>query len=461
MLETHLNRNRQTVKLGLIKTMWEMFPAEEFKTEYSIQNGVFCDLKNSVLSTREVSHIYTKLQEWVESDFPIELIAFKDGYFHYKVGDMIIKMVYPANTSSSMVDPFRMLPFSNGFIVDFSVSEKCDYMKLVLPKKLSGTYLYTQHWLKNINFELVSDVNTWINSSHEMEMIAIAEALQEKEISDIADVILQQRRIVHMILISGPSSSGKTTFAQRLSTQLRVNGLKPVPLSLDNYFVNREQTPLDENGKCDFECLESLDVKLLQHHILQLLNGEEVETPIFDFVTGKRLEVTLPMKLGPSEILLIEGIHALNPNLLPEVNRYELFKIYLGALFELNIDLINRVPTTEVRLLRRIIRGDRFRGTSPEKTIELWANVRKSETAKIFVFAEEADVMFNTSLLYEMNVLRPFAEESLRKIDNGSPYEGVRDRLLNLLSFFEPLESSKVPLNSILREFIGGGSYST
>lgn len=459
MRETHLRQSRQTVKLGLIKVVNDLFPGETLKTAYSIQEGVFCNLAGSVLSEREVKQINRKLQDWVDQLSPIEFLFKKDGYYHYKVDNTIVKTIYPANTQTALVEPFRMIPFSSGFIIDFFDTEEETEKPFILPEKLSATYEKAQWWLKNINLELVSDVNAYITSGQSRELLSVAEALQEKEIADIADAILLQRRAVRVILISGPSSSGKTTFSHRLSTQLRVNGLKPIPLSLDNYFLNRDQTPRDNEGNYDFEAFEALDIQLLQQHLKQLIDGEVVETPSFDFLSGTRTNTTKTMRLGPAEILVIEGMHALNPRLISTINRNTFFKIYIGALFVLNIDLMNRVPTTEARLIRRMVRDERFRGTTPEGTFNRWASVRRGEYNNVFKFHEEADVMFNSSLLYEMNALRPFAEACLQKIREDSPHYATKERLLNLLSFFEPLEVEKVPFNSILREFIGEGIY--
>ncbi len=460
MRETHLRQTRQTIKLGLIKVVNDLFPEETLKTAYSIQEGVFCRLSGSILSEREVQQISVKLQQWVDNASPIQFLTKESGYYHYKVGNLIVKTIYPANTESLLSEPFRMIPFNSGFIIDFFDNGDDDLKPFVLPEKLSATYAKSQSWLKNINLELVSDVNAYITGGQSPELLSIAEALQEKEISDIADTILQQRRAVRVILISGPSSSGKTTFSHRLSTQLRVDGLKPIPLSLDDYFVNRDRTPRDSEGNYDFEAFEALDIQLLQQHLQQLINGETVETPIFDFVSGSRSNITRTMRLGPAEILVVEGIHALNPRLISTINRNTFFKVYIGALFELNIDLMNRVPTTEVRLIRRMVRDERFRGTMPEGTFDRWESVRIGEYKNVFKFHEECDVMFNSSLLYEMNALRPFAEASLQKISENSPHYATRERLLNLLSFFEPLDISMVPFNSILREFIGNGIYS-
>jgi uridine kinase len=238
-----------------------------------------------------------------------------------------------------------------------------------------------------------------------------------------------------------------------------VNGLKPVPLSLDNYFVNREVNPLDADGNYDFETIRALDLPYLQDQVERLVKGEAVETPLFDFETGHRRQATLPMQLGPSEILLIEGIHALNPELLPNIDRSADFKIYVSALFGLNVDLFNRTPTTEVRLLRRMVRDGRERGISPEQTLERWASVRRGETLYVFRHQEEADVMFNSSLLYELNAIRPYAEQLLLQIGDNSPYVETKERLLNLLSFFKPIAATNIPFNSIIREFIGGSIY--
>ena len=459
MEETHLRKRRQTVKLGLVKTVGELFPEYRLKTAYSIQEGVFCNLSGSLLSEREVGQISRRLAEWVAADRAIKFLGHEGGYYHYDLDGVLIKALYPAETRSSLVEPFNIIPYSSGFIVDFGDVKGGGETPLIPPEKLSESYEKAQRWLRNINIELVADVNAFVDTGCEFELLGIAEALQEKEIADIADMILAQRRALRVLLVSGPSSSGKTSFAQRLATQLKVNGLRPVPLSLDDYFVDREKTPRDAEGKPDFESLEALDLPLLQQQVTRLIGGDEVEVPQFDFVNGRRSGSARTLRIGPREILVIEGIHALNPALLPNVNRNMCWKIYINALFQLNLDLMNRIPTTEVRLVRRLVRGDKFRGTHPEKTIDQWSGVRRGEYMHVFKYQEEADAMFNSSMLYEMNALRPYAEESLRKIPDASRHAQTRDRLLNLLGFFRPMRADKVPCNSILREFIGGSIY--
>ncbi len=459
MLETHLRQDRQTVKLGLIKVTNDLFPGETFETVCSIQEGIFCQLASSALSEREVRQIDLKLREWIQADSPIYLIEDKDGYYHYKLDNIIIKSVHPANARSSMVDLFRIIPFSSGYVVDFLKDKSELSSPFTMPQRLGATYAKSERWLTNINIELVSDANRYITAGRHLELINIAEALQEKEIADIADMVLRERRAVRVILIAGPSSSGKTTFAHRLSTQLRVNGLTPVPIALDDYFLNRDQTPIDKEGNYDFDTLEALDLKLLEKQIEQLIKGATVETPIFDFASGMRSQKKRSLKLGSSEILVIEGIHALNPALIANLTKSVFFKIYVSALFGLNIDYMNRVPTTEVRLIRRIVRDEQFRALSPEKTLSQWPSVRRGEDKHIFKYQEECDVMFNSSLLYEMNALRTFAESALKMIQPGSTHYATQLRLMRLLSFFEPIDLSQVPFNSILREFIGGNIF--
>lgn len=459
MNETHFREGRQEIKLGLIEVINKLFPEERLKTSYSIPGGVFCNLADSILSVREVELINTKMTEWLEKNTPIELVGKEHGYYHYKVGDIVVHQLYKAFTTPSEAEPFVIIPFSYGFIVYFLDQDYRGNEPPHPPYLLSAVYEKTQRWLNNIGVEVVSDVNSYISEKRCSKILGIAEAFHEKQIADIADMILVRCRTLRVLLISGPSSSGKTSFTQRLSTQLEVNGLRPVALSLDDYFKNREDTPLDENGDYDFESIDALDLELLQKQVAQLIDGITVETPLFDFHTGKRSQNTKTITLDPNDILIMEGIHALNPDLVSNINRSFLFKIYVSALGGLNIDLTNRLPTTEARLIRRLVRDDRSRNICPEGTLGRWNSVRKGERKNVFAFQEYSDVMFNSSMIYEMNVMRPFAEASLSKITEDSPYYESKERLMNLLSFFEPMDATKVPFNSILREFIGGSIY--
>lgn len=459
MSETHLRQGRQTVKLGLIKAAHDLFPEESLKTSYSILEGVFCNLVGSVMSPREVKALEARLQDWVASGGDIRLVAQEGGYYRYQVGDLMVNTVYPALTDTSQIEQFAIIPFSYGFIVDFGDVDKGDGRPLIPPYRLQDAHQENQRWLDMVDIEIAADVNRIIDEGRTLRLVSLAEALQEKRLADIADTILAQRRALRVLMIAGPSSSGKTTTAQRLSTQLEVNGFKPDALSLDNYFRDHADTPLDADGNPDYDTVDALDLPLLTHHLKELVAGRPVAVPIFDFKRGVRSEQTIPMQVGPDEILVIEGIHALNPLLTGDIEPARLFKVYVSALGGLNIDLMNRVPTTEIRLIRRIVRDNMYRGTSPEATIAQWPSVRRGEYTNIFKFQEGADVMFNSSLIYEMNALQPFAEHALSMIPDDSPHVDTRNRLLNLLTFFKPVDTARVPLNSILREFIGGSVY--
>ncbi len=455
---------RQSLIFGLIKVVKELFPDEQLKISHSILDGVYCELENSVLSSREIQKIEDHLKNWVLADetilYETEAGTGNNYLYHCQIGNEKITMIYPPLERSGSLKHFKLIHFNPGFIILFpNVNHPETISPFIPPEKLSATFSETQRWLENLHLCNVQDVNSIISSRSSQDLIYLAEALHEKKISSIADRIFEQRNNVRVILISGPTSSGKTTFAQRLSTQLRVNGLRPVALSLDNYFLPREETPLDCNGQYDFECLEALDLPLLATHLNALIGGSEVETPLFDFVCGGRCPAGKSMRLSSDEILVVEGIHALNPSLLPSLDRSQLFKIYVSALFQLNIDTYTRVPTTEVRLIRRLVRDNQFRGIEPARTLGQWESVRRGENNNIFPYQEEANVMFNSSLLYELNALRPFAERLLNSITPECPHYEMAVHLLTLLSFFDQLDISTVPFNSILREFLGGCAY--
>ncbi|MCL1853627.1 MAG: nucleoside kinase [Peptococcaceae bacterium] len=457
--ETIRRHQRQTLQLGLLHTAKTLFPEETLHIPYSIPNGLYCELGGSPISKREVARIYETLKTWVYSDSPIDHLGQDQGYSLYRIGGMTFRSVYPALPSSSGISDFRLIPFQSGFVL-YLPCESAPENIFVPPANLSATYAETRDWLKHLEINQLDSVNTYIDEGRFDELVTLAEALHEKKVSAIADAITHNRRAVQVVLISGPSSSGKTTFTRRLATQLRVNGLKPVSLSLDDFFVDRDKTPLDAYGHYDFDALSAIDLDLLNHNLDELIAGEEVEMPRYNFATGQREPFGHYMRMDPDNVLIIEGIHALNPQLLKlHAAKYAIFKIYISALFLLNIDPTNRIATTETRLLRRIVRDDLFRSLPVERTLKQWPSVRRGEDENVFPYQEEADIMFNSSLLFELNILRPYAEPLLKTLTHDSPFYEMAQHLLNLLSFFRPMPPNAVPNTSLLREFIGGSVY--
>lgn len=304
----------------------------------------------------------------------------------------------------------------------------------------------------------MASLNNLITEGKLPDLIRVSEALHEKKIAQIADSISQHSK-VRLVLIAGPSSSGKTTFAQRLCIQLRVNGLKPHVISIDDYFVDRENTPRDEYGEYDFEALEAIDIKLFNEHMAKLIAGETVEIPRFNFKTGKREYKGHTITLEEEDVLVIEGIHGLNEKLSYAIPKENKFKVYVSCLTQLNVDYHNRIPTTDTRLIRRMVRDYQYRGLSAEQTLAQWASVRRGENKNIFPFQEEADVMFNTVLLYELAVLKNKAEPLLFGIDRRSPYYSEAKRLLKFLEYFLAAGTEGIPYNSIIREFVGGSCF--
>ena len=282
--------------------------------------------------------------------------------------------------------------------------------------------------------------------------------MHEKKIGAIADNIAKNKNI-KLVAIAGPSSSGKTTFAKRLELQLKLNGLKPVTISVDNYFVEREETPLDEDGNYDFESINAIDTKLLNQDLVKLLNGEEIEAPTFNFHTGHKEYRGNKMRLNADEVLIMEGIHCLNDELTYLIPKEQKYKIYISCLTVLNIDYYNRISTTDSRLIRRLVRDYQFRGYNAAHTIQMWPSVNRGEFKNIFKFQEEADVMFNSSLIYELSVLKKYAIPLLKEVENNSPLYSEAKRLISMLSYFEDIPDDAVPTHSLLREFIGGSIF--
>ena len=361
--------------------------------------------------------------------------------------------------STGILKYFDIFPYEDGFILMLPTKEEPEKVPEFKPRKrLFETLQQANHWGRTMEISTVGSLNDEITKGNMNEIILIQEALQEKRIAEIAEKI-KSAGSKKFIMIAGPSSSGKTTFSHRLSIQLRTLGYKPHPIAVDDYFVNRENTPKDEFGNFNFESIHAIDIEQFNKDMTALLNGEAVELPNFNFKSGKREYKGNYKKLGPEDILVIEGIHGLNDELSYSLPKESKYKIYISALTQLNIDEHNRIPTTDGRLIRRMVRDARTRGTSARETIAMWASVRRGEEENIFPFQEEADCMFNSALIYELSVLKQYAEPILFGIDKDCKEYLEAKRLLKFLDYFLGVSSEDIPKNSIIREFIGGSCF--
>ena len=372
---------------------------------------------------------------------------FEDYYYGYMVPD------------AGCLKYFSLHLYDEGFVIQMPEKERPEEVPEFKPSpKLFQVLKESVLWGDCQDIETVGALNDMVTKGDMREVVLVQEAHQERHIGEIAKQIADKGN-VRFVLIAGPSSSGKTTFSHRLSIQLRVNGLKPHPIAVDNYFVNRENTPRDKDGNYNFECLEAIDIVKFNEDMKALMEGKEVYLPVFDFKSGKRKYESRPKKMGPQDILVIEGIHCLNPKLTELMGDESKFKIYISALTQLNIDEHNRIPTTDGRLIRRLVRDARTRGASAMKTISMWPSVRRGEAENIFPYQEQADVMFNSSLLYELAVLKQYVEPLLFGVDKESEEYLEAKRLLKFFDYFVGIGSEYVPTNSLLREFIGGGCF--
>jgi len=358
---------------------------------------------------------------------------------------------------------FGVIPYEDGLVLRFPRRGNRDRLPDFTPRpKLFDTYLETRAWQEVLGVHQVGQLNRLCMEGEVGDLVRIAEGLHEKKIARIADEISRRRPRLRLVLVAGPSSSGKTTFSKRLGIQLKVNGIDPVALSLDSYYVNRADTPVGDDGLPDFESLEAIDLALFHRHLVDLLAGKEVATPRFDFVAGRRKdqETWVPLNLEDDQVLVIEGIHGLNEKLTLNVPHSQKYRIFISALSQLAIDDHNRIFTADARLIRRIVRDRRYRGFTAERTLQLWERVRRGEARWIFPFQEDADVMFNSALVYEPAVLKTYAERFLLQVPRSSPAYPEAFRLLKFLSMFVPIFPDEVPNTSILREFIGGSAFS-
>lgn len=466
------------------KAFEELYPQIQLTVNYQLSNSMFCEMENAIVTEEIMNNIKDKMQEIIDKNLEIRKVEmskekakefiekentgigkiqlenkqkeevsfyFCEDYYNYFYGVMPISTKY--------IKLFDIMKYQSGFLIRYPSKQEPNKIKPYQEgKKLLATLKEYDDINEILGISTLSQLNEKIRNGETKEIILLSEALHEKKISQIADKISQDRR-KRVILIAGPSSSGKTTFAKRLGIQLRLNGLKPKTISVDNYFVERENTPRDEFGKYNFEALEAVDLKLLNNDLVKLLDGEEIEMPTFDFKNGHKYYTGQKMKLENDEVLVMEGIHCLNDELTPAIPKEQKFKIYISALTVLNIDYYNRISTTDTRIIRRTVRDSKFRAYDAVKTLASWYSVSAGEQKNIFPFQEDADAMFNTSLVYEINALRNYALPLFEKIGKDSKEYAEAKRLCEFLKYFEPIDIENIPKNSLLQEFIGHGIF--
>lgn len=481
------NTYRRSATLLLLKAIYDVEGMEAvrgMKVEFSVSEGYYVSSKKMPVDQETLGRIEMRMKELVNENLPIEKhsISVEEAIEHFTEHGMIDKArLFRFRRSSSVnvylldnfedyyygymvpstgyLKYFKLIPYDEGFVLEFPPRKTPEtFGPFKEQHKVFQTLKSSTKWGEILDVGTVGALNEQISAGNIGNIILAQEAIMEKELGNIAEQIaaLPDKKL---IMIAGPSSSGKTTFSHRLSIQLMAHGLKPHPIAVDNYFVERVDTPKDENGQYNFECLEAMDIELFNQQMSALLRGEEVYMPTFNFITGTKEYKGNSLKLGPEDVLVIEGIHCLNDALsysLPAENK---FKIYVSALTQMNIDEHNRIPTTDGRLLRRMVRDARTRGASAQKTISMWPSVRRGEDENIFPYQESADVVFNSALIYELSVLKQYAEPLLFGIKPEEPEYLEAKRLLKFLNYFQGIDSNMIPGNSILREFIGGSFF--
>ncbi|WP_373599557.1 nucleoside kinase [Paraclostridium bifermentans] len=473
----------RTLALIFIKACEEIYPQYDVTIEHSLSNGLYCEFagRKKEFTDTEVDEIKSKIKDIIDKNLEIEKIVTnkENGIRIFNENNRTIKAellkykeyddvkIYKCENhinhfygymlpSTGCVTVFDIKKWQSGVVIlGPSKFDKNTVQEFIPQPKLSNIYKESETWSELIGVDKVISLNKAITDGKYGEIISIVEALHEKKISQIADMIKDNNKRV--ILIAAPSSSGKTSFAHRLSIQLKVDNLNPVPISLDDYFVDREDTPLDEFGNYDFESIYAIDLELFNSDLEKLLNGEEIKLPKFNFKTGKREFSGKTLKIDKDQPIILEGIHALNPMLTKSIDDKDKFKIYISVLTQINLDNHNRIPTTDLRLIRRMVRDYNFRGYSAEKTILNWGSVRRGEEKNIFPYQEEADIMFNSACLYELAVLKKYAKPLLEEIKEDNEAFIEANRILKFLQYFVALDDElDIPPTSIIREFIGG-----
>lgn len=474
----------------------ELFPDKVLVIDHSLPSGLYCKLietrkqedgrcRTLALTQEQLASVKSRMQEIVSADMPfrkekIDAVTAEKMFeennqpekaeLQKSLGKFICSVYFldghadtfhgPLLPSTGYLKVFDLLPFAEGFCLQFP--SEGDFSKVIPVKtqsKIAATLADYSDWCSIIRINGIGALNKAISEGHAVELINLSEALHERKYAAIADRIYERRGQVKAVFIAGPSSSGKTSSSLRIALQCRVLGLVPKVIELDNYFVDREHTPKDSEGNYDFEALEAMDLKLLNSQLNDLFAGKEVELPKFDFKAGRSMPSGKRISLGEKEILIMEGIHALDPAMVPDVDNSKIFRVYASALTSLNVDENNNISTSDNRLLRRMVRDNRVRGITPEETITRWYSVRRGENCNIFPFQENADAAFNSALIYELPMLKYYAEPLLRRIAPSSPAYTEAVRLLKFLDYIvalSPDEISAIPPTSIMREFIGG-----
>ena len=475
----------RTLQFIFIKSALDLFKDSKITIEHSVSKALYGEIKKEVpLSKEDIKNIKNRMIEIINRDIPIKSIrTTKDNaieiFKSYNMEDKIKLLKYcelkevhlyeldgrydyfygSMAYSTGVIRAFDLQSYESGFILRRPQSKDLDILTDFREQKsLTNVFRETEKWLNILDIGEVGSLNEKVIKNELQDVVMVSEALHEKKIANIADKIFSEKD-VKIILIAGPSSSGKTTFANRLSIQLRVNGLTPIPLSLDDYFVNRVETPKDENGEYDYESINALDLELLNKDLSELLDGKRVEIPTYNFKKGEKEWNGRFVKIPENGVIILEGIHGLNPELISKANKENIFKVYISALTQLNIDNHNRISTTDVRKVRRIVRDSLSRGYDAEETLKMWPSIKKGEKNNIFVYQEQADAIFNSTLVYELCVLKPYALKELEKITDESPVYAEAIKLISFLSFFKEINIDEVPKNSILREFIGGSCF--
>ncbi|MDD2563177.1 MAG: nucleoside kinase [Salinivirgaceae bacterium] len=471
----------------LIRAAKNLFPNRRLTIEHSVSNGYYCEFEgdNKELSIEDIIALQKEMRLIIDSNFPFvreeilteEAIALFEKHGSQNKADLFKtrKLLYTSvyildgvpdyfygylAPSTAYINIFDLYKYYNGMLLRVpTISNPDQVAPIVIQDKMFEIFQEHKRWNEIIKVDTVGQLNQATENGTISDLIMVSEALQEKKMAAIADLINDRNPMPRIILISGPTSSGKTTSAKRLEVQLKVLGIFPQTISLDNYFVNRIDTPKDKNGEYDFENIKALDIALFNKQLLQLLKGEEVEVPRFNFGTGERFYAGDFLHLDSKSVLVIEGIHALNPLLTNKIPSNAKFKVYVSALTALCMDEHNRIPTTDNRLIRRIVRDHQYRGYSAQETIKRWPSVRRGEEKYIFPFQEEADVMYNSALLFELGVLKQYAEPILREVSPKTPEYAEAARLLKFFTYLSSIPEKEIPPTSILREFLFGSSF--